>query len=66
MMMVAVDSRTQHDEMDTEFLMILAGLNPSDGFERVDQNSEGTPIVVDKNGDTGELHSSDYHIETRV
>lgn len=66
MMLVAVDSRTQHEETDTVFLMVLAGLDPSDGFERVDQNSDGTPIIVDKKGNTGELHADDYHIETRI
>lgn len=62
-MLKVVDSSTQHDETDTEFLMILALLDPKDGFSHFSQSEDGAPIVHDCAGNSGELHAADYHIE---
>tara|TARA_X000000368_G_scaffold344339_1_gene283126 strand:+ start:381 stop:578 length:198 start_codon:yes stop_codon:yes gene_type:complete len=62
-MFKVVDSMTQHDETDTDFLMILAFLDPKDGFSHFSQSEDGAPIVHDRAGNSGELHAADYHIE---
>ncbi|WP_339145256.1 hypothetical protein [Pseudoalteromonas galatheae] len=61
--MKVVDSRTLHDENDMDFLMLLALLDPKVGFSRLSESNDGAVVIHDKNGNSGELHADDYHLE---
>ncbi len=46
-----------------DFLMLLALLDPKVGFSRLSESNDGAVVIHDKNGNSGELHADDYHLE---
>lgn len=62
--MEVIDSHTLCEEGDSELLMLLATLNPQDGFAGATLSDDGTPIIHDLKGNSGESHPSDYHLES--
>jgi len=58
-----VDSDNLHDETDYKLLMLIAMLNPSEGFGGFGETDDHTPLVFDQKGNFGELNANHYHIE---